>query len=296
MTLAVPLDIELDSNEEALSLLPLPLKSFIQAAVYCTILYDDEIHPIGMFVTQSTPSDDLEEAKLLTTIAEREGRSVAIVGDYELCFEFSRKFQENSPSRHPNLRSLRTGVLHAHLVAHQSFALEVLDWMKNLLEKGGAPFRRVFGEVAENVVVDKVYNCGFLKGLMLHDAKVWKKARTKGYHLVVGGMLKDWEMKKRFAKVLIGFYLTFMVFSWIFVDFVRVLKIFVENYGVMLKDFVADDHSRSFSIIELSAQLFKVPSIAHYLIESQNVISMLMGTFKKEWQRFLNPGKKAKPF
>jgi len=68
------------------------------------------------------------------------------------------------------------------------------------------------------------------------------------------------------------------------------LKIFVENYDTMMKDFVADDHDHSFSITVLSVQLFTVASIVHYLIESQDVISKLMGTFKAEWQQYLDAG------
>lgn len=58
----------------------------------------------------------------------------------------------------------------------------------------------------------------------------------------------------------------------------------------MMKDFIADDHDHPYSITSLSVQIFTVPTIAHYLIESHDVIFTIMRTLMSECEQKLNSG------
>lgn len=40
-----------------------------------------------------------------------------------------------------------------------------------------------------------------LEGVMLNDTKLWKSARQTWHHVLIAGMLKDYDLKKRFATV-----------------------------------------------------------------------------------------------
>lgn len=67
-------------------------------------------------------------------------------------------------------------------------------------------------------------------------------------------------------------------------------QLFSKNYADMMKDFITDDHDHPFSITSLSVQIFTVPTIAHYLIETHDVIFTIMRTLMSECEQKLNSG------
>lgn len=64
----------------------------------------------------------------------------------------------------------------------------------------------------------------------------------------------------------------------------------------MMKDFITDDHDHPYSITSLSVQIFTVPTIAHYLIESHDVIFTIMRTLMSECEQKLNRGMSLKKY
>jgi len=58
-----------------------------------------------------------------------------------------------------------------------------------------------------------------------------------------------------------------------------------------MKDFILDDHEHSFSITSLSVQVFTVPSLAHYLVEEQEVLFTIMRVLLSECEQRLNSSK-----
>ncbi len=84
------------------------------------------------------------------------------------------------------------------------------------------------------------------------DTVLWKLARSQMHRLLISGMLKENDSKRRFACE------------------------FAKSYGHMMKDFMQDDHDHSFSITSLSVQLFTVPSLSHHLVAEEDVMAILL--------------------
>lgn len=133
---------------------------------------------------------------------------------------------------------------------------------------------------------------------MLNDTKLWKAARTTWHHVLIAGMLKDYELKKKFAMVNLLNIVTISVYYFGHLNFnftyhsciLQILQLFSKNYADMMKDFINDDHDHPFSITSLSVQIFTVPTIAHFLIEHHDVIFTIMRTLMSECEQKLNTG------
>jgi len=158
------------------------------------------------------------------------------------------------------LSLLKVLVVHAHVVAHQFYAMKLLDWLQKILGYAEG-FRVVFSEVAlqtkapEQSIVEKILLC---------DSHLWKSARTHWHRLIISGILMEYDSKKAFAKV------------------------FTKNYGPVIKDFMRDDHEHSFSVASMSVQVFTVPTLAHHLIANDDVLFILLNTFISECTRKCN--------
>ncbi|CAL8067972.1 unnamed protein product [Orchesella dallaii] len=263
MSLALPTEIPPYSEAPILSSLPSSVKSFLEKETYCTVLYNDETHTYDAVIAalQHALGCSTRDATAFATIVDREGRSIVSISGLQECTN-AKKQIEMMTSRHGSF-PLKTLVLHSHLVAHQTFAIHVLEWIKRILEKSYV-FRFLFANIAENLLTDKILKLNFFNSVMCLDTRLWKAGRLACHHLLISGMLKEYELKKKLA------------------------KIFANNYPIMISNFVADDHEHSFSVTSLSVQLFTVPSIATILIEDCDIISTLLGSFKLEWQQKLN--------
>ena len=56
-----------------------------------------------------------------------------------------------------------------------------------------------------------------------------------------------------------------------------------------MKDFVHDDHEHSFSVTNLSVQLYTMPTLAHFLIRREDALAILLRTFISELRQFKDP-------
>ena len=227
---------------------------------YCTILFNDETHTFDQVIvtlTRVIKCSQRDAIEYVTNI-DREGRAVVKCSGLQHCNEL--KFEiERFTSRHSN-RPLKVLVEHAHVVAHQIFAMKLLGWLQQFISHCEG-FRVIFSEVALN---SKPTDISIVKGILLRDHQLWKAARTCWHRLFISGMLTEYESKKRLAIV------------------------FTNNYGTVLKDFIRDDHDHSFSIASLSVQLFTVPTLAHHLIANHDALLVLFNTFLSESSRRCN--------
>ncbi|XP_068622953.1 E3 ubiquitin-protein ligase UBR1 [Battus philenor] len=250
-----------------------------QPDCYCTVLYNDETHTFEQVIAtlnrvlKCNHRDSVE----LVSLIDREGRALVKCNSFQICdklktdIETHKALFERFTSRHgPVLKVL---VMHAHVIAHQTFAMKLLQWLQNFVsneprlrlavsqvalgEDGGASAlggASGVGGVAGGVV----------GGVMQNDCSMWKAARTAWHRLLIATTLMDYETKRTMA------------------------ILFTKNYGSILKDFIRDDHDHSFSISSMSVQLFTTPTLAHYLIAKHDALFVVMNTFLSECLRRCN--------
>ena len=228
--------------------------------VYCTVLYNDECHTFEQVI--STLSRVLKcsqrTAIEYVTNIDREGRAVVKCAGFTHCSELKQEIEIYTSRR--SSKALRVSVLHAHVVAHQIFAMKLLFWLQAFLGHGEG-FRGVFCEI---VLKPQPSEPCMITGVLLHDSQLWKSARTHWHRLIISGMLLEYESKKTFA------------------------QIFTKNYGVIMKDFIRDDHEHMFSVTSLSVQIFTVPTLVHHLIAHNDALFILLNTFISECTRKCN--------
>lgn len=250
----LPADLRLKEFEED------PLSFLCTPDNYCTVLYNDETHTFEQVINtlaRVIKCSQRDAIEFVTNI-DREGRAVVKCSNFQHCTELKADI-ERFTSRHGN-RPLKVRVVHAHVIAHQLYAMRLLSWLQKILAYCEG-FRVIFSEVALQI---KSPETSIVEGILLRDSMLWKSARLHWHRLFISGMLMEYESKKAFARV------------------------FTKNYGSVMKDFIRDDHDHSFSVASLAVQIFTVPTLAHYLIAHEDVLFVLMNTFISECSRKLN--------
>ncbi|XP_012287219.1 E3 ubiquitin-protein ligase UBR2 [Orussus abietinus] len=227
---------------------------------YCTVLFNDETHTFEQVISTLTrviKCSQRDAVEFVTNI-DREGRAVVKCSGFQHCNELKSDI-EKFTSRHGS-RPLKVLVVHAHVVAHQMFAMKLLAWLQHFISLCEG-FRILFSNVALNTKLPEI---SIVEGILMRDSQLWKSARSAWHRLFISGMLMEYESKKALAIV------------------------FTNNYGSVMKDFIRDDHDHSFSIVSLSVQLFTVPTLAHHLIAHHDVLFILLNTFISESSRRCN--------
>lgn len=227
---------------------------------YCTVLFNDETHTFEQVINTLTRvlKCSQRDAVEYVTNVDREGRSVVKCSRFQHCKELKVEI-ERFTSRN-STRALKVLVVHAHVIAHQTFAMKLLNWLQQFISVCEG-FRILFSNVALNTKLPEI---SIVEGILMRDSQLWKSARTAWHRLFISGMLMEYESKKALAIV------------------------FTYNYGSVMKDFIRDDHDHSFSIVSLSVQLFTVPTLAHHLIAHNDVLFILLNTFISESSRRCN--------
>lgn len=227
---------------------------------FCTVLYNDESHTFEQVINTLTRVIKCTQRTAIeyVTNIDREGRAVVKCSNFQHCNDLKAEI-ERYTSRHGN-KPLKVLVVHAHIVAYQIFAMKLLSWLQTFLGHGEG-FRAIFSEV---VLKPHQSDPCIIKGILLRDSQLWKSARTHWHRLIISGMLLEYENKKAFAKV------------------------FMKNYGSVVKDFIKDDHEHTFSVSSLSVQVFTVPTLAHHLIAHDDALFILLNTFLSECSRKCN--------
>ncbi len=235
---------------------------------YVTMLFNDEIHTYEQVINTLSRAIDCsaKEAIEYATTIDREGRSVVKCSQFNLCNSVKTSI-EKITSRHGS-KPLRVDVMHTSVVAHQTFATRLLNWLQEILGYCEA-FRYILAEVlmSKDFAEDEGRansDSPLLERIMKADTQMWKSMRNQWHQLFISGLLMESQSKKEFA------------------------KLFTRNYGLLMKDFILDDHDHSVSITSLSVQLFTVPSLAQALIAEENAIVVLLNTFLIECGRHRN--------
>ena len=233
---------------------------------FVTMLFNDEIHTYEQVINTLTRAIECspKEAIEYATTIDREGRSIVKCSTSQNCNTVKVAIQRIT-SRHGS-KPLRVDVMHTSVVAHQTFATRLLNWLQEILAYCEA-FRYIFAEVlmSKDLIEDEGNSeSPLLELIMKADTQLWKSMRNQWHQLFISGLLMDAKSKKEFA------------------------KIFIRNYAQLMYDFIMDDHEHSMSITSLSVQLLTVPSLAQALIAEENAIVVLLKTFLNECGRHRN--------
>ncbi|KAM4624786.1 E3 ubiquitin-protein ligase UBR1 [Polymixia lowei] len=228
------------------------LQPSVKENTYFCVLYNDEHHSYDhvIYTLQRSVKCNRTEAQTQTALIDKEGRWAVKRGSLLSCQQAKELIRFNS--EHISLQPLRVEILHAAVMAHQSFALRLGSWFQQIIGKS-VGFRQVFCKVALEPSREADHPC-LISRLMLHDAKMYKGARKIVHELIFCSMLMETEFKRLFA-----------------IEFTK-------HYKQLQKDFINDDHERSISITALSVQIFTVPTLARQLIEEGNVIKVIVDT------------------
>uniref|UniRef100_A0A8C4ELH8 E3 ubiquitin-protein ligase n=1 Tax=Dicentrarchus labrax TaxID=13489 RepID=A0A8C4ELH8_DICLA len=220
-------------------------------AYYC-VLYNDEHHSYDhvIYTLQRSVNCNEAEAQTHTALIDKEGRRAVKRGTLRTCQQAKDLIRSNS--EHISLQPLRVEILHAAVMAHQTFALRLGPWFQKIISYS-VGFRQAFCQVALETSTDRDRPC-LISRLMLHDARMFKGARKIVHELIFCSMLMETEFKRLFA-----------------IEFTK-------HFKQLQKDFINDDHERSISITALSVQIFTVPTLARQLIEEANVIKVIVDT------------------
>ncbi|XP_037086448.1 E3 ubiquitin-protein ligase UBR2-like [Pollicipes pollicipes] len=221
--------------------------------LYVTMFYNDETHTFEQVIEclRRAVECSQRDAVDYATIIDRVGRSIVKCGDFQTCHRAKQVFETHS-TRHSN-RPYKVHVMHTHVVAHQTFAMRLLLWLKKLIEEVDG-FRTLFGQIVTEPAADGP----LLERVMKTDTQLWKLARNQWHLLLIQGMLMEHDSKKVFAKT------------------------FTRLYPNLMRDFMRDDHNHSDSVTSLSVQIYTVPTIAHMLITDEDCLSIVTRTFYDE--------------
>ncbi|GBP60009.1 E3 ubiquitin-protein ligase UBR1 [Eumeta japonica] len=253
-----------------------PLKVLDQSDCYCTVVYNDETHTFDQVIQtlMRVMKSEHREAVKLVTLIDREGRALVKCNTFQNCDKLKMDIMshlamfERYTSRHG--QSLKVLVMHAHVIAHQIFAMKLLNWIQTFVSQEPS-LRLAVSQVA--LGEDTVTSTGaggavgsgvIVAGVMQNDSNMWKAARTAWHKLLIATTLMDYNTKKSLA------------------------ILFTKNYASIMKDFVRDDHDHSFSISSLSVQLFTTPTLAHHLVAQHDALFVVLNTFVSECMRRIN--------
>ncbi|KAH7722004.1 Zinc finger in N-recognin family protein [Aphelenchoides avenae] len=267
-----------------------------QDEVFQTILYNDETHTYDAVIRALEIAVHCTEnqAMRLATIVDREGRAVVKTGSKEICeavrSNIQRRTQRDTNRRTQKAGPLEVKVTRASIVAHQIFAVRLLNWLTQqtkefpplslilgdvLLYECAQGCRLVFEperralDVEEPMEVgdDRLRpSCGHSSSclkMMLHDRKLWKSARAGFHQMLMSTVLMDLKQKQEFG------------------------RLFVRNYNALFEDFIDDDHDHNVSIVAMSVQVFTVPTVARLLITEENAVDKIISGLIAFCQRYV---------
>lgn len=221
--------------------------------LYSTIFFNDETHTFDQVIECLRRAVDCtqREAVDYATIIDRVGRCIVKCGDFQTCYRAKQVFDSHS-SRH-YIRPYKVQLMHTHVVAHQTFAMKLLVWLKRLIEEVDG-FKTLFAQI----VTEGTPDGPLVERVMKRDIQLWKQARNQWHLLLIQGMLMENDSKKVFAKT------------------------FTRLYPNLMLDFMSDDHNHSDSVTSLSVQIYTVPTLAYMLITGQDCLHVVTRTFYHE--------------
>lgn len=227
---------------------------------YCVVLYNDESHTFEqVFEAMQKVMHDVYRD--LVNRVDREGRAVIKVCSFQQCTEIKSEVEKVTSRQ--NTQPLKVQVLHVDVVAHQIFALKLLDWMEGIVQTS-VGFRKEFA----SVFLMNSPTSSIAERVLMEDANMWIAARLAWHRLIMAGLLIEYDIKKSFA------------------------KIFTKRYGYVTKEYIRDDHDRRVSVLSLSVQLYTLPTVAHYLVSDERALLILWNTIASEFNSKIKDNKK----
>ncbi|CAH0663514.1 unnamed protein product [Chilo suppressalis] len=259
---SLPNDLRLkDTEKDLLQILDSP-------DCYCTVLYNDETHTFEQVISTLTRvmKCNHRDSVELVTLIDREGRALVKCNSFQVCDKLKTDIEQFTSRHGPSLKVL---VMHAHVIAHQMYAMKLLAWLQNFVSQEPslrlAVSQVALGEATWGSSGAVALGSGGVAGaVMQNDSRMWKAARTAWHRLLIATTLMDYSTKRTMA------------------------ILFTKNYASILKDFIRDDHDHSFSISSLSVQLYTTPTLAHHLIGLHDALFVVMNTFVSECNRRCN--------
>ncbi|EPB72222.1 ATP-dependent Clp protease adaptor protein ClpS [Ancylostoma ceylanicum] len=266
-------------------------------APYVTVLYNDETHTyetvtgdnviraLEMFINCTK-----DQAMLIATIVDREGRSAVKVGAKQDCERVKSDIQRRT-LRDMNRRTEKAGpldvkVLDGALVAHQNHAIALMAWLNSQIDAFPI-LGSIVGDILLNTLIEKEDDEldpqeTILVRLLRFDKKMWKcreskekernekllkmyteTARANTHQMLMKTVLMNFEQK--------------VVFS----------KTFLAHYDDIYKEFIDDDHDIDISVVSLTVQFLTVPSIARSrLIAEDDAMRTIFTTLMKHTDDF----------
>ncbi|XP_053394416.1 E3 ubiquitin-protein ligase UBR2-like isoform X2 [Mercenaria mercenaria] len=251
---------------------------------YVCMLFNDEVHTYEQVINtlQRAVSCTHKEAVDFATTVDREGRSTVTTGSFSDC-EKARNLIERYTSRH-NAKALKVQVMHTAVVAHQQFALRMIQWLQNIIAQSDG-LRRLFCLLS---MQQQENEQSLMEILLLADTQLWKTARVQSHQLMMAGVLMDQECKKKFSIIFTKHYTNLMkAFCMDDHDHdvsiaslsVQIFTVISLCYNSLMKEFILDDHYRTVSVTKMSVQIFTVPTLARLLVAEHNLLAVILQTF-----------------
>lgn len=234
------------------------LLSMSQTKKNCfTVVYNDEVHTYDHVISNLVKIIKCSKmtASIIASTISREGRCLVVNDTLATCNEYSSKI---SSIRDANQGPLKVSCMHGKILAHQEFALRLVEWIRKISSRSDA-FRILTaitllgqGDLSDDILE---HSETLVERIALANTKLWKVARVQWNDLFVTTLLTDYCIKQRFARLL------------------------TRRYGQLMKDFIIDDHDHSVSILTMTTQIYTVPSLTCLLVEEENALSIILGTF-----------------
>ncbi|PIO74248.1 ATP-dependent Clp protease adaptor protein ClpS [Teladorsagia circumcincta] len=173
-----------------------------------------------------------DQAMLIATIVDREGRSSVKVGPKLDCERVKSDIQRRT-LRDVNRRTEKAGpldvkVMDGALVAHQNHAIALLAWLNSQIDSFPI-LGTIVGDILLNTMVEKdddelEAQETILVRLLRFDKKMWKSARANTHQMLMKTVLMNFEQKVFFSKT------------------------FLEHYDDIYAEFIDDDHDIDISV------------------------------------------------
>ena len=118
-------------------------------------------------------------------------------------------------------RPLKCEMVPTYIIAHQNFAVRLLEWMYGLLKRHSG-FRELFVQIAQAKTGSefkiqlnhfpslKNQDLTICEAILVNDVKLWKRVRKAWFNVLIEGIMKDYEAKKVLAQNYIKHYPTIM--------------------------------------------------------------------------------------
>ena len=224
---------------------------------YFTVLFNDELHTYDHVINTLVKiiKCTMLTASIMASTVSREGRCLLINDKYDECKRVRDAIAE---ARDSGQGPLKVEVIHGTVLAHQAFALKLIEWIQKMSLLCDA-FRvltayTLFGSYDQIEGSDKPEDepHSLLEKIMVSNTTYWKVARIDWNDLFVTTLLTEYSIKDRFARLI------------------------TRIYPRLLKDFIDDDHDHAVSILTMTTQLYTVPSLICMLIEEEDALSIIM--------------------